>query len=76
MQFMEVMERDGDFSSIRGAQLDEAEHGVSPGQACVFYDGPGSGARVLGGGYIVAGLRSQDQLDAGRKPDDDFRVNM
>jgi tRNA-specific 2-thiouridylase len=58
------------------AHLDEAEHGVSPGQACVFYDGPGSGARVLGGGYIVAGLRSQDQLDAGRKPDDDFRVNM
>ena len=58
------------------AHLDEAEHGVSPGQACVFYDGPGSGARVLGGGYIVAGLRSQDQLGAGRKPDDDFRVNM
>ena len=58
------------------AHLDEAEHGVSPGQACVFYDGPGSCARVLGGGYIVAGLRSQDQLDAGRKPDDDFRVNM
>jgi tRNA-specific 2-thiouridylase len=30
--------------------LDEPAHGVSPGQACVFYDG----ARVLGGGWIVA----------------------
>ncbi len=33
--------------------LDEGDHGVSPGQACVFYDGPGSGARVFGGGWIV-----------------------
>jgi tRNA-specific 2-thiouridylase len=38
------------------ALLDEAEFGVSPGQACVFYDGAASGARVLGGGYIVAGI--------------------
>jgi tRNA-uridine 2-sulfurtransferase len=30
------------------------EYGVSPGQACVFYDGIGSGARVLGGGFIAA----------------------
>jgi len=29
------------------------EYGVSPGQACVLYDGGGSGARVLGGGYIA-----------------------
>ena len=28
------------------------EHGVSPGQACVIYDGVGPGARVLGGGFI------------------------
>lgn len=28
------------------------EHGVSPGQACVLYDGVGPGARVLGGGFI------------------------
>ncbi|RMF09773.1 MAG: tRNA 2-thiouridine(34) synthase MnmA, partial [Alphaproteobacteria bacterium] len=28
--------------------LDDAETGVSPGQACVFYDG----TRVLGGGWI------------------------
>lgn len=42
------------------AVLDDAEFGVSPGQACVFYDGAASGARVLGGGYIVAGLQSDD----------------
>lgn len=32
----------------------EAEFGVSPGQACVFYDHAGDGARVLGGGFIAA----------------------
>ena len=30
------------------------EFGVSPGQASVFYDGEGAGARVLGGGFIAA----------------------
>ena len=30
------------------------EFGVSPGQACVFYDGDGDEARVLGGGFIAA----------------------
>jgi len=34
--------------------LPEPEYGVSPGQACVFYDAPGAGARLLGGGTIVA----------------------
>ena len=29
-----------------------AEAGVAPGQACVFYDGDGALARVLGGGFI------------------------
>ena len=28
------------------------EDGVSPGQACVFYDAPSGQARVLGGGFI------------------------
>jgi tRNA-specific 2-thiouridylase len=32
----------------------EPENGVSPGQACVFYDSVDPGARVLGGGFIVA----------------------
>ena len=30
----------------------EGEFGISPGQACVLYDGLGEGARVLGGGFI------------------------
>jgi tRNA-specific 2-thiouridylase len=29
-----------------------SEDGVSPGQACVFYDAPDGQARVLGGGFI------------------------
>ena len=31
----------------------EGEFGVSPGQAAVFYQGQGSGQRVLGGGFIA-----------------------
>jgi tRNA-specific 2-thiouridylase len=33
--------------------LVESEDGVSPGQACVFYEDEGSRARVLGGGTII-----------------------
>jgi len=33
----------------------EPESGVSPGQACVFYDSVDLGARALGGGFIAAG---------------------
>ena len=32
--------------------LPAGEEGVSPGQACVFYDAEGAGARLLGGGFI------------------------
>jgi tRNA-specific 2-thiouridylase len=37
-----------------GYEIDllEGEDGVSPGQACVFYDAPHGQARVLGGGFI------------------------
>jgi tRNA-uridine 2-sulfurtransferase len=31
----------------------DGEHGVAPGQACVFYAGTTNGARVLGGGFIA-----------------------
>lgn len=34
-------------------ELDEPEIGVSPGQACVFYDSDDQRARVLGGGTII-----------------------
>ena len=33
------------------------EEGVSPGQACVFYDAPSGQARVLGGGFIKSASR-------------------
>ncbi len=33
--------------------IDGGEYGVSPGQAAVFYDGPGPGRRVIGGGFIA-----------------------
>ena len=35
------------------AELAAGEMGVSPGQACVFYDSEGDQARVLGGGTIT-----------------------
>ena len=35
-------------------ELADGEDGVSPGQACVFYDGAQGQARVLGGGFIRA----------------------
>jgi len=35
-------------------ELIAGEDGVSPGQACVFYDGIEGQARVLGGGFIRA----------------------
>jgi tRNA-specific 2-thiouridylase len=34
--------------------FEAGEFGVSPGQACVFYDRDGARARVLGGGFIAA----------------------
>jgi tRNA-specific 2-thiouridylase len=34
-------------------ELVAGEEGVSPGQACVFYDAPLGQARVLGGGFIL-----------------------
>jgi len=37
------------------------EAGVAPGQACVFYDDGGEGARVLGGGWIE---RSEHDAEA------------
>jgi tRNA-specific 2-thiouridylase len=33
-------------------ELVAGEEGISPGQACVFYDAPARQARVLGGGFI------------------------
>lgn len=41
--------------------LPEGEHGVAPGQACVFYDDAGAEARVLGGGWITRTKRAIDE---------------
>ena len=41
--------RDGAGARV---ELAEGEDGVSPGQACVFYESTQSRARVLGGGFI------------------------
>jgi len=38
--------------------LDLGEEGVAPGQACVFYDSSGDGARLLGGGTILRATRA------------------
>ena len=37
-------------------ELYEGEDGISPGQACVFYDAAEGQARVLGGGFIVGSV--------------------
>ena len=41
-------------------EMIHGEEGVSPGQACVFYDGEGAGSRVLGGGFIHETRRAAD----------------
>jgi tRNA-specific 2-thiouridylase len=43
------LRRGGDGYEV---ELADGEEGVSPGQACVFYDAPAGQARVLGGGFI------------------------
>jgi tRNA-specific 2-thiouridylase len=41
-------------------ELVAGEEGVSPGQACVFYDAASGQARVLGGGFIRSAARQGD----------------
>jgi tRNA-specific 2-thiouridylase len=55
--------------AVRGGyqvELAGGEEGVSPGQACVFYDAPSGQARVLGGGFIksAAARRETREIDA------------
>lgn len=45
--------------------LAAGDYGVAAGQACVFYDGDGPRARVLGGGWIV---RARSAFDAVEGP--------
>lgn len=48
--------------------LCDGEEGVANGQACVFYQDAGPGARVLGGGWIARTLKDNAALtDAGQR---------
>jgi tRNA-specific 2-thiouridylase len=45
-------------------ELVDGEDGVSPGQACVFYDAGEGQARVLGGGFIKSAVAATDSARA------------
>src|SRR5471032_2656031 len=45
-------------------ELVDGEDGVSPGQACVFYDAGAGQARVLGGGFIKSAVAAADATRA------------
>ena len=47
-------------------ELVAGEEGVSPGQACVFYDAPSGQARVLGGGFIKSAAATCDRQGQAR----------
>jgi tRNA-specific 2-thiouridylase len=49
-------------------ELVAGEEGVSPGQACVFYDVPAGQARVLGGGFIKSAAAARVAVRAGMQP--------
>ena len=46
--------------------LDDPEHGISAGQACVFYDSDRPESRILGGGWI-AGAELRSDADAAQR---------
>jgi tRNA-specific 2-thiouridylase len=50
--------------SAEGIEVDliAGEDGVSPGQACVFYDAPDGQARVLGGGIIQSAASAPEAI--------------
>jgi tRNA-specific 2-thiouridylase len=41
--------------------IPDGEYAISPGQACVFYERPGPGARVLGGGFIRNAVKAMER---------------
>jgi tRNA-specific 2-thiouridylase len=43
-------------------ELTDGEEGVSPGQACVFYDAADGQARVLGGGFITRAQTASETM--------------
>lgn len=57
------------FADTNGVyvELTDGEHGVAPGQACVFYNQDGENARVYGGGWIDRTERDQEAEAALRR---------
>ncbi|MDQ8728144.1 tRNA 2-thiouridine(34) synthase MnmA [Bradyrhizobium sp. LHD-71] len=51
------------INGVSEVELIDGEEGVSPGQACVFYDAPTGQARVLGGGFIARTVAMGDDAD-------------
>ena len=49
-------------------ELADGEDGVSPGQACVFYDAGAGQARVLGGGFIRHAAAAAEAAAGGDEP--------
>ncbi len=49
-------------------ELIASEDGVSPGQACVFYDAPEGQARVLGGGIIASTIAAENSKRSAGAP--------
>ena len=49
-------------------ELVDSEDGVSPGQACVFYDAGAGQARVLGGGFIKSAVGVAQAAQASEQP--------
>ncbi len=49
-------------------ELVAGEEGVSPGQACVFYDAPSGQARVLGGGFIQSATATRAAARSTARP--------
>ncbi len=52
-----VLDEHGDSAHVL---LPNGEHGVAPGQACVFYADAAPDARILGGGWIARTRRADD----------------
>jgi tRNA-specific 2-thiouridylase len=49
-------------------ELVAGEEGVSPGQACVFYDAASGQARVLGGGFIQSATARRPAAKGAMRP--------
>jgi tRNA-specific 2-thiouridylase len=54
-------------NGVYEVELADGEHGVSPGQACVFYDAAEGQARVLGGGFIKSAVAAVDAVAPARE---------